>query len=181
MNVGAGLRWLVGAAVGMLVFMIGVSVLFESILLGLLLTASSFLMIPETRTRLRAASDVNVPFALLVVLLAVSLVAPSLVFEETETGTYFGTDEAVTVEVSYDGEWQGELETRTSYRSMRGPGNATYLAGENSGTIEATASKTAGDGGTLRLSILVGDDVVATTTAGPGETEVSVEHRIDFL
>jgi hypothetical protein len=181
MNVGAGLRWFVGVAVGMLVFMIGVSVLFESVLLGTVLTAGSFLLIPETRRRLQDNFGVHVPFVLLVVLLAVSLVAPSLVFEETETGTYFGTDEAVTVEVSYDGEWQGELETRTSYSSMSGPGNATYTAGENDGTIEATASKTDGDSGRLRLSILVGDDVVATTTAGPGETEASVEHRIDFL
>jgi hypothetical protein len=172
---------IVMSCVGYLVFLVGLSLCFESLALGALFTVGSLFVIPFTRRRFVERTGVDVPRLAVAAVVLTSLAAPSVVFEEYETGTYFGTEEDVSVRVSYDGEWTSEANAAYSYRQRSGTGNATYEIADNSGRIEAVAAKDDGTDGTLTLSLLVGEEVVATATAGPGERRASVEYTIGLL
>lgn len=168
-------------AVGNLVFLIGVSVAFESVALGLFFVVGSCLVVPSTRSRLTAKADIDVPRLLLVGIVLASLVAPSLVFDSYETGTYFGTERDVTVRVTCDGEWVGEIRGPNSFRRIDGTGNETIPVPDNDRTIEAFAEKTNGTAGELTIAILLGDDVVASDTATDGEARAEVEYSIGLF
>lgn len=174
-------REIVMSCVGYLVFLIGLSLCFESLVLGVVFTLGSLLVIPFTRRRFVERTGVGVPGVAVAVVVLTSLVVPSVVFAEYETGTYFGTAEDVSVRVSYDGEWTSEADAAYSFRRRSGTGNATYEVADNSGRIEAFAEKADTTDGTLTLSLFVGDEAVATATAGPGERRASVEHTIELL
>jgi len=170
-----------GNAVGFLVFLVGVSVCFESIVLGLLIVGGSCLVVPWPRRALTANAEFDVPRLLVLAIVVGSLAAPSMVFDSYETGTYFGTDEDVTVHVASDGEWEGEIHGATSFRRIQGVGNDTVAVWDNDRTIEAFAEKTGDASGELTISIRIGGDVVAEETATDGERRADVEHRIPIF
>lgn len=174
----AGVATISATMVGYLVFLVGVSLCFESIFLGALVTAGSLFVIPYTRQPLAKKLNLQTPRVVLAVFVVFSLWAPSVVFDEYETGNYFGTEKDVSIEITADVAWTSEAESMTSFRRRSGPGNATYGIGDNSGRFEAFAEKRNGTEGTLTISIVVGEEVVATDTAGPGERRASVNHTI---
>lgn len=174
-------REVVASLAGYLVFLIGLSLWFESLVLGFVFTAGSLFVIPYTRRLLAARIDVTIPQGILVVFVLTSLAVPSLVFEEHETGSYFGPEGDVTIRITYEGEWESEATSANSFRRRTGTGNRTYDVRDDTGRIEAFAEKTNGTDGSLTVAILVGDEVVATDTAGPGQRRASVEHRIGLL
>ena len=180
-GVGRIVRRLGAYVFGLLLFMIGVSVFFESVVLGLFFAGSSLFFLPESRAIIREAFGVQAPPSLLVVVLVAGLVTPSLLFEDYETGTYFGADGEVQIRVTYDDAWEGELDTWNSYSRLGGGGNATIAVRDNHGTIDVSANKTATTAGTLRLSVLVGGDIVASDTAGPGERQATLEYDLPIL
>lgn len=177
MEVVGGLRWIGTTFAGFLVFLIGVSLLFESVPVGLFFVVGALFIIPETRPMLTRVTG-DVPQVVLVLVLLTSLVAPSVLFDEYETGTYFGTQEDVVVQVTYDGEWRGSVESWNSWTRLDGPGNETVDVRDNHGRVTVEAEKTDDEGGTLTVMVLLGDEVVAQKSAHPGETAVTVEYDI---
>lgn len=181
---GRGRRFLalsVAYYVGMLVFLVGVSVAFESILFGVSLILASLLVFPNTRSAVADRYETNVPTTLVVVVVLASLAAPSLVFDDYESGTYFGTDDTVEVRVSHDGAWSADISTMNSFRHVEGRGTRRVTVTDDVGMIEITAEKDGDASGRLSVAILVDGAVVSADIAEDGDPRASTEHSVGFL